>query len=35
MAFTADSTVIPEPGTWMLVGSGLTLIGMVRTHLRC
>src|SRR5437899_299565 len=32
MAFTAESTVIPEPGTWMLVGSGIILIGLARSH---
>ena len=35
MAFTAESTVVPEPGTWMLVGSGLMFVGMVRRRLWC
>jgi sugar lactone lactonase YvrE len=32
MAFTADSTVIPEPGTWLLVGTGIGLVLLGRSH---
>ena len=32
MAFTAESTVIPEPGTWLLVGSGIGLVLLARSH---
>jgi sugar lactone lactonase YvrE len=32
MAFAADSTVIPEPGTWLLVGSGIGLVLLGRHH---
>ena len=31
MAFTADAPAVPEPGTWMLVGSGIAVLGMIRT----
>ena len=32
MAFTAESTVIPEPGTWLLVGTGIGLVLRVRSR---
>jgi streptogramin lyase len=32
MAFTADSTVIPEPGTWLLVGTGIGLVLLSRSE---
>jgi serine/threonine protein kinase, bacterial len=32
LAFTAESTVIPEPGTWLLVGTGIGLVLLGRSH---